>query len=176
MVKLLTEKMNQDGFTFIEVMVALVVVTIGILSLNAMQVAYLRGNETAGHLTMASTWNSDLLENVISRPYDDPVLNGADDPLEDVDLDGTDQDTNGDGIDDIATDLEFGLNDIGGDADHNSAEHLDIMDPALVQLYTVYWNIAVNQPVPNTKTIRAIVVRNSDGVTLAIFDTYKADL
>ena len=30
MVKLLTEKKNQDGFTFIEVMVALVVVTIGI--------------------------------------------------------------------------------------------------------------------------------------------------
>lgn len=164
---------DENGFTFIEVMVAMVIITVGILSLNAMQVAYIRGNTTAGHVTMATTWNSDLLEALVAMPYDDLDLKDDADPMEDRDGDGTGKDTNGDGIDDSGND--FGLNDIDFNADHSSMEHPDILDQALVELYTVYWNVAVDQPIPNAKTVRALVVRNSDNVVLATFDTYKAN-
>ncbi|MDH4316908.1 MAG: prepilin-type N-terminal cleavage/methylation domain-containing protein [Desulfobulbaceae bacterium] len=165
---------DKNGFTFIEVMVAMVIITVGILSLNAMQVSYIRGNATAGHVTMATTWNSDLLETMVAMPYDDLDRKDDADPMEDRDGDGTGKDANGDGVDDSGND--FGLNDIDLNADHNSIEHPDILDPALVELYTVYWNVAVDQPIPNAKTIRALVVRNSDNVVLAIFETYKANL
>ena len=39
--------------------------------------------------TMSSTWNSYLWKSILSIYYDDLILDGSLDPLEDVDLDGT---------------------------------------------------------------------------------------
>ena len=43
----------QSGFTLLEVMVAVVVLTVGILALNAMQISAIRVNRAAGNLTGA---------------------------------------------------------------------------------------------------------------------------
>lgn len=169
--KITATPLKSSGYTLIEVMLALVILTIGILALNAMQLTATSGNATALHISLATTWNSDKLEQILALPYDD-------DQLEDTDGDGTDQDTTNkidgtatgypegaDGLDDDGDD--FGLNDIGAAADH--------WEDSPDGLYTIYWNVATNHPAPRVKTIRVIVMRQKDNAQLAIFDTHKAD-
>jgi prepilin-type N-terminal cleavage/methylation domain-containing protein len=65
---------NEAGFTLIEVLIALAIFTIGILSVNAMQIAAIRGNYVANGLTEASVLVSDKIENIMAMPYDDAAL------------------------------------------------------------------------------------------------------
>ena len=39
--------------------------------------------------------------------------------------------------------------------------------------YTIYWNIADNTPMPDTKTIRVIILRQDEGVTRSVTMDYK---
>ncbi|MGW8161418.1 MAG: type IV pilus modification PilV family protein [Desulfobulbales bacterium] len=149
---------SSDGFSLIEVIVALAVLTIGILSVNAMQIVSTRGNFTANSLTSASSWAADRVEQIFRMNYDDIVdLNGN----------GTNQDQNSNGIDDddegITRDtvLDFGLDDTttpDGTATSNDPD----------QRYTIYWNVAEDVPMPNMKTIQVIVTRNEGGQTKTV--------
>ncbi|MDH3346701.1 MAG: prepilin-type N-terminal cleavage/methylation domain-containing protein [Desulfobulbaceae bacterium] len=157
---------NKQGFSLIEVMVSMVILSIGMLALNTMQIAAIKGNATANHVFIASNWNSSILEEIAAMSYDDPLL-------DDSDLDGTKQDLDnggfGDGIDDDpAPNDNFGLTDIGDDADQ-----AEITEDGL---YTIYWNIAVDHPVPNTKMVSVHVVRNLDKIELANFNYIKYGL
>ena len=62
---------DQDGFTLIEVVIAIFILTIGILGAAAMQVTSIDGNSTANKLTEAATRGGDELEKLIALPYDD---------------------------------------------------------------------------------------------------------
>ncbi len=66
--------LNQDGFTLIEVIVALAIITVGILSVNVMQLVSVRGNHTASGITSASTWAADQIEQIFGMDYDDGNL------------------------------------------------------------------------------------------------------
>lgn len=145
-----------------EVMVATVVLSIGILSLYTMQMTAIKANASAYKLTASSNAASDRIERLLSLDYDDPLL-------VDVDGDGTNQDNNNDGIDDVGADLAFGLD----DADPATADRRDSSPPSG---YTIVWNIAVDYPVPNSKTIRVLVSHQDGGRTKTIPMTYiKAD-
>jgi len=61
---------NEAGFTLIEVLIALAIFTIGILSVNAMQIAAIKGNYVANGLMEASVLVSDKIENIMAMPYD----------------------------------------------------------------------------------------------------------
>lgn len=129
------------GFTLIEVMIALVVLTVGILALYTMQVTAIRGNMRANLITLASTWNEDQLETIIGMKYSDTRL-------VDADGDGTSQDLNWDGVDDDGG--NFGLDDVtAATADGNTTS------PG--GRYVIYWNVAVGTPMPNLKTIYVFV-------------------
>ena len=156
---------NTNGFTLIEAMVALGILSIGILTMYTMQTGSVRGNLRASQISTASTWAMDKMEEFSGLAYDDSLL-------ADLRNDGTNQDANGNGIDDddeggtgrdgIAN---FGLDQrTAATADHTITD---------LAGYTMYYNIAVDQPLENMKTIRLIIVRDTDQQSL-VFDYQKA--
>ncbi len=63
-------KLKEDkGFTLIEVIIAISILTIGMLAVGAMQGAALRGDTFAYNRTNASTLAQDELEKLMSLPY-----------------------------------------------------------------------------------------------------------
>lgn len=84
---------REKGFTLLEVIVAISILTIGILAVASMQIGAIRGNAFAGGVTEAATWAGDGIEKLMRLSWNDPLL----------------QDTDGDGAN--------GLDDTGGDSD-----------------------------------------------------------
>lgn len=62
---------EQSGFTLIETLAAVIILTIAVFSLYAMQTTAIRGNATANSLTTASNWARDRVERVMAEPYAD---------------------------------------------------------------------------------------------------------
>jgi len=71
---------NNQGSILIEVMIAMVIFVIGMLSVAAMQINSTKGNTAANRATRGFTWCSDRMELLMSLPYTDPSLIGAPDP------------------------------------------------------------------------------------------------
>ena len=144
---------DEQGFTLIEILIAITVFAIGILAVGKMQITAIQGNSRANYLTEAATIAQSKMEELISLDYNDSLL-------DDDDLDGTNQDADDDdGIDDGGND--FGLNDNTGNADGNEQYQ------AIGNLqYNIFWNIALDEPTTDTKIIRVIVTwRSQEGLT-----------
>ncbi|HEB68517.1 MAG TPA: prepilin-type N-terminal cleavage/methylation domain-containing protein [Desulfobulbus sp.] len=150
---------KDDGFTLIEVMIAIIVLVIGILSLYSMQVRSVKENYRANRMTLASTWNSSMVERFIGMKFSSASL-------KDNDGDGTGQDGNKDGVDDDGG--NFGLD----DATNATA---DGMSTTSDNKYTIYWNVAVDVPMPNLKTIRVIIQDNKNVLRQPVVFTYIKD-
>ena len=86
---------NHQGFTLIEVMMAMVIFVIGILSVAAMQTSATRGNISANKTTRGFSWCSDRMEALMSLPYalTGDLSLGAHDPAQTAD--GVDNDYDG---------------------------------------------------------------------------------
>lgn len=152
---------NESGFTLIEVIIAIAILTIGILSVNAMQISSIQGNSNANLLTESSGWAQDRVEQIVGMKYDNV-------DLDDDDNDGTKQDNNRDGLDDNGND--FGLNDDTVGTADGSATSPDGQ-------YTILWNVAQDVPLPHTKTVRIIVSYTNRAVLKTVPLTYiKADI
>ena len=65
---------NNRGFTLIEIMIAMVIFVVGMLSVAAMQTGATKGNNTANRSTRAFTWCSDRMEVLMGLPYGDSSL------------------------------------------------------------------------------------------------------
>ena len=148
---------NQNGFTLIEVLIGMTVFAIGILGVAAMQLSAIKGNSYSSHLSEASTISQDKIENFISLNYNDPVFN-------DDDGDGTNKDADNDGIDD--TNNNFGLDDTNNPDETNQSNGVTGVQ------YTTFCNIAVDQPIQNTKTIRTITTWTEKGATKTVTINY----
>jgi type IV pilus assembly protein PilV len=72
--------MNQKGFTLIEVLVALVILTVGLLGVTAMQITAIRGNHFSGNLTRATVLAQNKLEELKHLPYYDTKLSSGQSP------------------------------------------------------------------------------------------------
>ena len=143
---------NKQGFTLIEVLIALTILSIGVLAVAAMQIGAIKGNTSASGLTEASTLAQDKLEELLGVNYDDPVIS-------DVNGDGTGQDTDNDGIDNDGG--NFGLHELNHlsspDFPDDSPDYpWQYTGPTGIQ-YGIAWNIAVDLPVTETKTIKVNV-------------------
>ena len=126
---------GQCGFTLIEVMIAVTVFAIGILAVGLMQIRAVKGNSSASGLTEATTAAQNQMEQLMALNYNDLMLS----------------DTDGDGT--------GGLNDVPPAA----ADASDVYIGSIGITYNIFWNIAVNSPVSNTKQIRVIVQWTQNG-------------
>ncbi len=133
---------NQNGFTLIEVIVALFILTIGILGVATMQVASINGNSSASELSEAAAWGGDTLETLMGRPYNDDALRDLSDVGANAGVTGLDN-----------TDV------VGSPADGG---------PIIQDNHTVFWNVADDFPVFGTKTIRVLLQRNDRGILKTI--------
>jgi prepilin-type N-terminal cleavage/methylation domain-containing protein len=68
---------RQEGWTLIEILIAIVVLTVGLLAVGTMQISAIRGNFMGGNTSIALTLASEKMEDLINRNYDDPVLNDS---------------------------------------------------------------------------------------------------
>lgn len=90
---------GNQGFTLMEVMIALTVLLIGMLAVAALQVSSTNGNTTANRSTRGFIWCSDRIEVLKRLAYTDPNLAGAPAPgityVLAQDSDGVDNDYDG---------------------------------------------------------------------------------
>jgi len=131
-------KEMEKGFTILEVLFAISILSIGILAVASMQAAAIRGNDFAGRTTNGTTWAADKMEKLIALAYDDYDASN----LRDTDGDGDG------GLDDATT----------GTADHNEAQYG----------VTIFWNISDNSLITNTKTVNVIANWTNRGVQRSV--------
>jgi prepilin-type N-terminal cleavage/methylation domain-containing protein len=158
-------KGKDEGYTLIEVLIALGILGFGLLAVATMQVTAVRTNARARGLSQGVTLAQATAEELINLPYSDLVNL-------DADGDGTNQDADYDGNDDDGG--NFGLNDTvdgGGNV---------IADDSQLNVngrYNIYWNVAVNEPAANSTRIRVIVTWTERGKDKRIsLDFVRANL
>lgn len=124
-----THTLDQNGFSLIEVLIALFVLSVGILGVATMQTVAIKGNANANRLSESTDWAADRAERFFAMDYDDAAL----------------QDTNNNGA--------LGL-------DNDEAPDGGPVSSGIFSNYSVMWNVAPEEPMPDTKTIHIIVTRN----------------
>jgi len=134
--------LQQEGYTLVEILIAIAILAFGLLAVATMQVTAIKTNAIARGISQGLTLGQTKVEELMNLAYS---------ALNDTDLDGTDEDADDDGIDDDGG--NFGLNDTGNDSDNEEPNGR----------YTIYWNVAVNEPVISSKTIRVIVTWTEKG-------------
>jgi prepilin-type N-terminal cleavage/methylation domain-containing protein len=79
------EKLKKiDGFTLIEVLIALTIFAVGLLAVAAMQNSAVKMNSTADKLTNLSIRGMDKIEELFALPYADPSLDSAENPHQEM--------------------------------------------------------------------------------------------
>jgi len=71
---------KKDGFSLIEVLIALTFLAIGLLAMASLQVTSVRGNFFSNNLMQATYVAQDRLEYLKNLPFDDPLLSTGDHP------------------------------------------------------------------------------------------------
>jgi len=89
---------KDQGFTLIEVLIAITIFAVGLLAVAAMQTSAITVNSTAGQITTRMTWAQDKLEELMVLPYSDHLLEDLGDPPSGTDSEGeSHQETTSDG-------------------------------------------------------------------------------
>ncbi len=149
------KKNDQSGFTLIEVVFSILMLTIGILGAAVMQDRATQGNSTAIHQTGAVTWASGQQEALLAQAinnYNDTALTDANNLLP----------------------ANAGVNGLNNtDTVGSLADSVFPAVPPVTHVvqgitYTVFWNVANNYPVNGTKTIRVITRYPEKGVDKTI--------
>jgi len=155
--------MNNQGLTLLEVLAAVAILSFGLLAVATMQGSSIKGNSQAIGTTEAITLAQDKVEELMQLAY-----NAA--ALADTDNDGTSQDADDDGDDDDGD--NFGLDKTVDGGGNVIADHSEVNGR-----YTLYWNIAVGEPIANVKMIRIIVAWSDRGAQKnATVDFMKSDI
>jgi type IV pilus assembly protein PilV len=79
---------KENGFTLLEVIASIAILTFGLLAVASMQVRAISGNDLAGRISEASAWGQEKVEELSGLSYTDAITwNVEEDP--DLDGDGT---------------------------------------------------------------------------------------
>ena len=137
----------QDGFTLIEVMVALVIFLIAIIGCYTLQMNSSFSNTRSNNVATASTWAQYMAENLLARQWaayttDDLLKNSK----------GSSSNGGLANINDCTTGSPDGIRYVHPDGSIDSTN-------ASVA-YTLCWNIVDDRPMKNIKQIHIIVVKN----------------
>jgi type IV pilus assembly protein PilV len=74
---------DEAGFTLLEVILAISILTVGLLAVASMQVSAIRGNLYADSVTDAAALAQDRLENLMSLSYNDTQLASGEEETDD---------------------------------------------------------------------------------------------
>lgn len=147
---------NQKGFSILEVLIGTTVFTVGMLAIVSLQLSSIKGGAFSGEMTEALALGANKLEELLSAPYD-PADDLPNQRLTDQDGDGTNKDLAGDGQD--ASNNNFGLDDRDcgpADACAKKADGI-LLNQGRNGLYTVYWNVAFDEPYVDCKIVKVLV-------------------
>ena len=75
---------KEDGYTLIEVLIALTIFAIGLLAVACMQTSAIRMNSTAGKLTTIGTCAMDKIEELSALPYTHSLVDSAGNPHQEL--------------------------------------------------------------------------------------------
>ncbi len=129
---------NKRGFTVIEVMIAVAILSIGLLGVASMQMKAIRSNNLSDNVSCALTLAEDKMEELMWYDYFNPEL-------EDV------SDSNNDDLSRIDEEWidkqELNIDETG----KRNAGHFHRV-----------WNIADNRPIDDNKTVTVIVAWDND--------------
>ena len=140
-----------QGFTIIEVMIALAIFAIGFLGVSSMQITAINTNANARNSTTVITIAKDRAEELMALPYDDANLVGSAAP-------GTNHAPAADA--DLVDNDEDGQIDEAGETGH----------------ITINWTVIDDQPLPGAKSVRVNAIRTAGGQRRASFDFIKANI
>ena len=127
----LMRNVGKSGFTLLEVLIGLSILTVGILGVATMQISAIRGNHFSDNTTTALILAEQKMEDLLSKNYDDPDL-GNDTPANDNNLGS------------------FTLIDHGERVNENGETNN-------TGYFRRIWNIDDDNPFSGNKTIRVIV-------------------
>ena len=68
---------REKGFTLLEVMIAIVILTFGILAVASMQTSSINGNSVANRLTEGTSWAGNKMEELLTIPDADAQLSSG---------------------------------------------------------------------------------------------------
>ena len=138
---------GNQGFSLLEVMIALAIFSISIVALCGIQTQSIHQNYTASRITTADTWAAKRIEDLIALKYEDV------------------KDTDGDGVGGLSDDTT-------GTADGS----LTSPDGVFTLLWNVAGTAAAGVPLPDTKIVRIIVTSTRSGTGRQVDLEYiKAD-
>ena len=135
---------NQNGFTLVELLIALVIFAVGILGVATMQTTSIKGNSHARRISEATNVAADRIEQIMSLDYEHADL-----------TDDTDNNGGNFGLDDATQATADGY--------FKSANGN----------YELYWNIAEDHIMTGTKTINFIVDPSGNGKNISIMYSLK---
>jgi prepilin-type N-terminal cleavage/methylation domain-containing protein len=130
---------KEKGFSLVELMVAVCIMTIAFAGLASMEIACINGNSIASNVTMGITLAQDKMEELNSVDYNDPRV--------------ADVNTGNNGTLRSTTNIDFSEIDIDEQGDAGG-------------MYTRIWNIADDAPTLGQKTIVVIVTWQNHNVTV----------
>jgi type IV pilus modification protein PilV len=164
---------NERGFTLIESLIALFILSFGILALIMMQTTAVKGNARSQGLTVATSWAQDRVEQLLTEDFD-----YTGDTADDLDKGLQDTDTDGSGGLDDSECCSDG-NDPQGDAVAGCAQKADSCFTK--DTFNIYLNIddtlfSTVQPNSTLKQIRVIIKHTVfENEQMVTFDYYKQD-
>lgn len=141
---------NSAGFTMLEIMVSVVILTVALLALSSLQTVSVGSNYTSNRLTVATTLAQQKLEELKGLPWSDMQLADTQDNFT--------LDSDGDGL---ADDFDWSqpVDHTNADAPGAVANPIDetgtpIAGAALpTQGYSRIWNVAHDVPTSKMKTV-----------------------
>jgi type IV pilus assembly protein PilV len=78
--KKMTKGATEEGITLLEVIIAIAILTFGLLSVGVMQASSIKGNSFARGTTEGTTWAGDAVERLMMLSYDHDDLDQAQNP------------------------------------------------------------------------------------------------
>ena len=132
---------NQKGFSLIEALIAMLILSVGLLAVAMLQVSAMKANTNALSRTDGVSVAQSVLDTLRTLPMSDARLSDGDD------------------TDDLYTGMATsGTNFTPDNADHSGSELYgsDSITGPTGQTYTIFWNVADNDDT-NSKTVRLFV-------------------
>ena len=133
---------NQSGFTLLEVLIAISILTVGLLGVAQMQIMGIKGNYFSGNTTTALTLAEEKMEDLLGKSYSH------------TDLDDTEPGNNANLTSITTVDRTENVNEDG--------------QVVAGGFYRRIWNVADDTPILGTKTVAVIVTRENDSHSVSI--------